>query len=225
MPRCFQPMKLSSMASPIGQCFASAAVFLFWIVLIVSMGIATAIVRTLNARKRRMIVDNAKVSVDKVKELLEDERQAIEKIAQADLPEDHREQLRQMIEANTVRGEQLLKTMETRVQAMESGQPTRHQQVPLGPILGFLTMIVAWLLEMAVLVGQWVSGGQWPGSLKMEIATGVFVMATVYHLTLRKKHQKYDLALRNATLTGRQAITIFVWMWILGGFLGWMAFS
>ena len=152
----------------------------------------------------------------------------MEEIPKANLPEDQREQLRHTTEVNIVRGEQLLKTMEAGIQAMESGKPKggpTYQHVPLAPILGFITMMVAWLLEVTVLVGRWISGGQWPGPLKTGIATGVFVLATIYHLTLRKKHRKYDSVIGSAAMNARLAITVLVWVVILGGFLGWMAFS
>lgn len=103
------------------------------------------------------------------------------------------------------------------------GEHPTGETVPLLPILGTLTMYYAWLLEILVVVGHRFSGGLWPAPAKFWVVTGVAVVATVYKLTLRRRHRSYDDAIGKAPLSARQVtlITAFLMGWV--ALMVWLA--
>jgi len=107
--------------------------------------------------------------------------------------------------------------------ADEGGRNQKGRSVPLLPVLGFLTMIYAWMLEFFLVLGHRFSGGQWPAPAKFWVVTGIAVVATLYKLTLRKEHRRYDAVLWKAQLDARQVALIlcFVMGWVALGV--WLA--
>ncbi len=97
------------------------------------------------------------------------------------------------------------------------------RRVPVLPMLCYLATVYSWLLELLVLLGQKFSGGKWPAPLKSWVVFGVFVLATTYHFTLRKKHRSYDPIIGKAALTGGQAALIIFFLLAIGLFGAWLA--
>jgi hypothetical protein len=98
-----------------------------------------------------------------------------------------------------------------------------NQHAPLLAAFGLLTMVYSWLLEVLVLLGHRFSGGEWPAPAKHWVIGGVVVLATVYHVALRKDHRRFDRIVFDQKLTARQILvaTCFLMAWV---FLGvWLA--
>ncbi len=98
-------------------------------------------------------------------------------------------------------------------------------RVPLTPILGLLLLCCAWSLESIALVIHFTSHGARPSPEKFLILTGVTVGATIYKLTLRRRHKAYDMYVR----TGSRLKLSNLHSWVVVGvviccmaFAGWM---
>jgi hypothetical protein len=68
--------------------------------------------------------------------------------------------------------------------------------VPLAPILGLLALTLFWLLEFWAVVIHFASHGSQPTAFKLWLLSGMTAVATVYKLTLRRRHKVYDKFIR-----------------------------
>jgi hypothetical protein len=164
---------------------------------------------------------NIKSSIENAKNILERQRQVMKELVRVhpEMKEDCEEVVHKMQE-KVRRAEELLAKMEIS-NGNDSDNPFR-QQIPISPMLGFMTMINAWMIEVSVLFTQWISGGQFPSPLKVNVATGIFVISIVYHLTLRKRHQRYDWVLGKVKLGVRQKMAVVCWVVAWGLLLSWI---
>ena len=72
-------------------------------------------------------------------------------------------------------------------------------RVPLAPQVGLLNLICVWVLELNALVLHFESHGTRPTQVKLWSLTGLAVAATVYELTLRRRHKAFDKYIRTGS--------------------------
>ena len=85
-----------------------------------------------------------------------------------------------------------------------------------------LTMLYAWMLEIALMVGHHFSNGKWPAPLKYLVVAVVAISATIYKFKLPKGHSAYVRTLSRSPLTCGQValmacfimgwVALFVWL-------------
>lgn len=72
-------------------------------------------------------------------------------------------------------------------------------RVPLAPQIGLLSLIFVWVLELNALMIHFVSHGTRPTREKLCVLTGLTIAATVYKLTVRRRHKDFDKYIRTGS--------------------------
>jgi hypothetical protein len=99
----------------------------------------------------------------------------------------------------------------------------RDADVPLLPLMGSLTMLYSWFLEVGLVAGHHFSGGAWPATLKYWVVGAVAAISTAYKLTWNRQYTKDQIKLLSRSpLKTRQVFVMacFLIAWsVLGGWL------
>lgn len=98
--------------------------------------------------------------------------------------------------------------------------PTASEIVPLAPVLGGLVLVSSWGLEMIVLLAKYCSEGTWPVAEKCWTVTVFTLVATVYHLSIWKRHRGFQY--QSSVLTKSQSVTVIAVVAFYLAFAAWL---
>ena len=107
------------------------------------------------------------------------------------------------------------------------GRSTRHAYLPTSALIALLLVTFSWLLTLLLWAGRIITGGQWPGNLKLLVCNVVSIGATAFLATYGRRTLRANRPPPGARLcvTGSQALWIILLVLVVGSFGTWLVWG
>jgi hypothetical protein len=99
--------------------------------------------------------------------------------------------------------------------------------LPTSALLALLLAICSWMLTLLLWAGRFITGGQWPGDMKLSVCSALSISATAF-LVMRGRRTLRENRPPPGTpigLTGLQALLVVLLVLAVGSFGTWLVWG